>query len=887
MAQRRQAACGGVLGVALALAVVAPLRAQNAAEEVLTLTPQNTVILDGSVYAGRTLQYYLIKCLHDPQVATQYALDAKGDRAAAPAFPLLREGGAVLPEGKNVIAVGDTRFLTAEDRARLTGEGRAALVRRMGRVIVIAGAPINGSWDGPYFSVAKFLDLCAGVRFYGPEDPWISTPKAKEIRVNELNYYRRWPFAGLEVGYEKRNVEWLRMNANRGTMRATHALAPIFNPSKYAKTHPEIYEMRRGERRIPTGLTWNPCLSAAALPDLAMEHVRERRKANPTLTYVSFGVQDCAFDCECPECQASVKRHNGSYSNLYYAFLNKVAQECRKEFPGLYLTAYVYSNVRTPPVGMRIESNIVVDCVIKSYRFVDPAWLEYEKGRSKAFSDLGASWAVHDWCFSDVSPRSYMRAYASFLQWAAQNGMVGAVVEISSEENWYLEGPKYWLLMQLMQDPYQDVDQLLRQYCDDLYGPASETMYRFFSHFEDKYRYATNYIELNDLPRQEPAMYSAEDLKHERELLEKALAQGGGEAVVRERLTKVMRYFISHELWAQAVYEPQRLFRQAAASGSNDALLAFYLNDDASKVRAAMDYYLTRRTLPPDSNVRNTQLGMYPSLIANYTRGKQKLLDDLRQKAMEAVDLSAADARAADAVAARCLAYLRAALPTACRKENVRQFESILGKSLFIPRAPALPAIDGDLSDPAWKNAAELKDFLTQDLLDVPVHETTGRIMRVGDSVAIALTCRQQGAIGVWTPRDSQAGSLSWKESGVEIFLGKVRERDEKFPYAQYLINANGAFQGYRLAKDNRAGVQVVSVLDREKGVFVIEAVLPLKAEGYDLSGEKALSFNIYRKANTLATAKSAEDLPPATSAWYPVFGNPHLYGSRGIVFIE
>jgi len=83
---------------------------------------------------------------------------------------------------------------------------------------------------------------------------------------------------------------------------------------------------------------------------------------------------------------------------------------------------------------MRIEPNIVVDSVIKSYNFVSPAAMDYEKRRIRAFSDLGAKWLTHDWCFSGVSPRSYMRQYASFLQWAAQNGMVGIYVEWSGGE---------------------------------------------------------------------------------------------------------------------------------------------------------------------------------------------------------------------------------------------------------------------------------------------------------------------------------------------------------------------------------------------------------------------------------------------------------------------
>ncbi|MEI6502836.1 MAG: DUF4838 domain-containing protein, partial [Armatimonadota bacterium] len=287
--------------------------------EPLLLTPANTLILDSSVYAGATLQYYLLKNFVGPDAAAPYSLDKATDRAASPGFPLIKDDRvSALPTNKIVIAVGETRFLSDADRTRLSTRRRATLLRRQENVIIVAGAPVKGSWDGPYYGVARFLDVCAGVRFYGPEAPWISTPRTNAMTVGALDEFEPWAFPGLQVDHHPRNLEWLRMNGNRGTMRATHGLAVVFDPAKYGKTHPEIYELKGGARRIPSNLYWNPCLSAPTLPDVAMEHIRERMKADPSTTSISFGVQDCAFDCECPDCQASSKQYNGSYSKLYY-----------------------------------------------------------------------------------------------------------------------------------------------------------------------------------------------------------------------------------------------------------------------------------------------------------------------------------------------------------------------------------------------------------------------------------------------------------------------------------------------------------------------------------------------------------------------------------------
>ncbi|MBM4045248.1 MAG: DUF4838 domain-containing protein, partial [Planctomycetes bacterium] len=585
-----QTIIGCFLAVSAVCACVArPVAAQGttaAQAEPLTLTTENTVILDRSVYAGRFLQFYLIKFFVGEKEAAPYAVNEKSDRAGSRHFPLIAEDGKKpIPDGRNVIAVGDTRFLPPEERERLASNPGAILLRRVGKAVVVAGSPFNDGWGAPVKAMATFLDRVAGIRFYAPGDLWVSRPQRGSMTVATLDFFQPQLFVTSNLSaYIERNAEWLRMNpnANRMTLIANHNLANMFPPQKYGKTHPEIYEMRGGKRVVPAyldgGAAWNPCLSAEALPELAMSHVRGVMQKKLPPRSVSFGVMDCAFDCECPACQESVKRHNGSYSHLYYTFMNKVARMCQQEFPELYLTTLGYSNVRTPPVGMKVAPNIAIKVVTKTYRLVEPAWAQAEKARIKAFSDLGGKWWIHDWCFSGVSPRSYLRQYGAFLQWGHQNGMLGAYIEWTPGESWYLDGAKYWILMQLMSDPYQDVDLLWKRHCEDMYGTASETMYRFFAHFADRYVYAPNHIGLDDLPRQEPAMHTAEDLAYQRSLLEKAAGLTKDDSLAQQRLACVMRYFRAHELFAQATAEPHRLdftFKGAALEGftERDTLL--------------------------------------------------------------------------------------------------------------------------------------------------------------------------------------------------------------------------------------------------------------------------------------------------------------------------
>ncbi|MBM4049018.1 MAG: hypothetical protein FJ279_28295, partial [Planctomycetes bacterium] len=71
-----QTVIGCILAASTVCACVArPLAAQGttaAQAEPLTLTPENTVILDRSVYAGRFLQFYLIKFFVGEKEAAPY-----------------------------------------------------------------------------------------------------------------------------------------------------------------------------------------------------------------------------------------------------------------------------------------------------------------------------------------------------------------------------------------------------------------------------------------------------------------------------------------------------------------------------------------------------------------------------------------------------------------------------------------------------------------------------------------------------------------------------------------------------------------------------------------------------------------------------------------------
>jgi len=857
----------------------------------LQIRGNNTVLVDcGDPYASAYLQYFLMKYVAREKEAEKYLLDAKPapDRAAAPSFPVCRDLKK-LPSEKILIFLGPESslppdFLSAADRTRLKQARRnSILVKRYEHHVVLTKKDAD-LWN--LNPIRIFLDRAAGIRMYAPDGPdgleWVSFPKENFFTVTELDVFQEPYFIKATFSDTEQTRLWSRMNCmvTEGLeLRASHTIIRYFPPEKYYEKYPQLYPMNRaGERPKPSGNTWNPCL---ADPDLAARIALEEFKIQQPKGYASFGIMDCAYDCQCPVCQASLREHGGNAGYLWFTFLNKVAKEAARQFPGLYLTTYAYSNVGAPS-GMKLEPNIIVDNVIKSYRYTEPAYREGMQKEILAFADLGAGWVTHDWNFQGVTPRIYTRSLAALLQWGVRNGMRGILTEWTPEDSWYLAGAHYWILRQLISDPFQDPDSFWRQYCQDMFGPAWELMYRFYDLFQQKHVVGDAFYVRADWPRQEALGFDQDDLKLQRHWLEKALKMTQQDVLIQKRLKAIERYFRAHELLVMAVSTPGRLYHQHTVmekkTNLNREALAFYVNDDGARLMAFEDYY---------ENIQNPQdqySGIRFSYRNNYSRALGTIVTAIREQALQGIDLTKIRASTVTEIHQKISKIFRENLPASYLPNRARKIESLMKKIVYVPEVPQGPVFDGKLSDACWTKAATLDGFTLADIF-LPTREgnhTEGKIMRVGNHLVLGLVCQQPAGIWASTPPEVQTGTSLWRESSCEIFFGPYPQADEE-ECCQYIINSLGAFRGFRKARDNRAGVQCAVTIAPDKKAYTIEVALPLQVAGlYDYSEMKTLSFNIMRNPFSANTFNPGERI-----GWAPIFLTAQLPESRGLLLLK
>ncbi len=394
-----------------------------------------------------------------------------------------------------VLAVGQTRFAADADGKGLEPFGFR--IRRRGKAVIFAG----GSDKGALYGVVRFLDRLCGVRFYMPGELFTSRPEKTPITLCRIDI--------TEAPYVKVAASHTHGAPDGGTFMTLHGLdrRPTshqhtmyhrFLPDRYAEKYPKIFPTLNGERYIPQpgDQRWQPCFSEPTLVDAAVESATEFFREHPGIGYVAFSIQDAHVYCERDLASEVVTAHIANLgeedgrvqglSNLYWAWLNKVAERMEKTHPDKKIVGLVYASVRKPP-PFKLHKNIIAWMVFKisdiviDKRFTDN--LSYIKAWTNAASAVGH----HDWSYGYgfLIPRIYTGYFQkTFLEFEK----MGAPIRCAYAEagpNWGLDGPKLYLMARLWMDPHADVQAELKQFCDDMFGRAAGEMLAYFTLLED------------------------------------------------------------------------------------------------------------------------------------------------------------------------------------------------------------------------------------------------------------------------------------------------------------------------------------------------------------------------------------------------------------------
>jgi len=410
------------------------------------------------------------------------------------------------------IYVGHTDFAVSHGVQSVDMEQEEWLIRAAGRDLILTG----GRPRGTLYAVYRLLEDVVGVHWWNPYSETV--PHKPNLSVAGIHLrgkpaFRYRDIYMLYAGDGGRFAARNRLNrqgdrAIEGKFGGSVAYGPpyhvhtfylYFPPEQYFKEHPTWYSWIGGERRAERHqlcLT-NPELRKAFVDKLRAyiaSSARDAKEAGqPPPTVFSISQNDWHGACQCQSCQ-EIARREGSEAGPLLDFLNHVSDAIREDHPDVYLSTLAYQYTQSPPETIHPRDNIIVRLCDTTSNFSrsikDPHNAPFRKHLLR-WSRVAKNVRIWDYAvnYGTVQnkglPMPTVHTYATDYRFYAANNVEGVFTEHEYPVLADMRDLKVWMMMKLLEDPFQDYDVLLATFTDGFYGPAGRHIRLYLKAIEE------------------------------------------------------------------------------------------------------------------------------------------------------------------------------------------------------------------------------------------------------------------------------------------------------------------------------------------------------------------------------------------------------------------
>ncbi|MBQ7208126.1 MAG: DUF4838 domain-containing protein [Lentisphaeria bacterium] len=200
----------------------------------------------------------------------------------------------------------------------------------------------------------------------------------------------------------------------------------------------------------------------------------------------TLATNDNRNECQCPGCQALVKKHGWSGAKLY--FVNQIARRAAKKYPEVRFTTDSYGMHGFPPEnGMDPEKNVWIGI---AYGSTVPGrerdyFRPYAAPCNKVVRDLHLKWAkiatlmIADYWIDYNRPQypsTNVRTIAENLKFYKQLGVQSVKPECQGAHVTSFWRMRTYIGYRFMVDPSRDIDAEIERFCKAYYGKAAPQM---------------------------------------------------------------------------------------------------------------------------------------------------------------------------------------------------------------------------------------------------------------------------------------------------------------------------------------------------------------------------------------------------------------------------
>lgn len=388
-------------------------------------------------------------------------------------------------EGARLVVGSAAVDAAAPDLGAGTLKPEEILIRsRDGDVFLAGGGP-----RGALYAVYEFLEREVGVRWWTAEAtrvPWRPTLRVAPAGLRyapPFEYREPFWFVAFDPAWAARNkANGIQAGGDdlRGGRQAyegfVHTFYVLIPPEKYFAGHPEWFSEIGGAR---TAKDAQLCLTNEEMRRELVRNLESRLRADPAATIASVSQNDCQNPCACDRCRASDEAEGGPSGTLL-KFVNAVAADIEKDFPGVAIDTLAYQYTRLPPRAERPRGNVIVRLCSIECAFGRPL----EDPANRAFREDLEGWSriagrLYVWDYTTdfshyVQPHPNYGVLAPNLRLFARSHVRGVFEQGAYQSpGSEMAELRAWVLARLLWNPALDERELRREFLGGYYGPAA------------------------------------------------------------------------------------------------------------------------------------------------------------------------------------------------------------------------------------------------------------------------------------------------------------------------------------------------------------------------------------------------------------------------------
>jgi len=523
------------------------------------------------------------------------------DQATGARFAVTNESAA--PAGAKIL-VGRTAALSALmpgfDPKALGDDG--IILKTAGGNLFLSGHPQRG----PLYAADTFLEDEVGVRWWTSTETLI--PHRPTLTVSALDLRYAPPLRFRESyyldGFDARFKVRLKGNVSsrtrymlspmemipeayggnhrhiffKGRNSSFHSFYELLPPAAYFGKHPEWYSEIKGRR---THKNAQLCLTNDDMREELTRNALARLREDPGADIIQISQNDCAGRCTCAKCLAVEKEEGGvgTASGPLLRFVNRVAEDIEKAFPGVYVETFAYQYTRQAPEHVRPRANVLIRlCAIECSR-LQP--IDGDVRENRAFAADVEGWSriagrnLFGWDYvtdfsSYLLPNPNLRTLAPNIRFFVKHGASGL---FEQGDALCAAGDfvrlRHWVISHLLWNPDLDEGQLIGEFLKGYYGEKTgAALKRYLACINDcgadahialdcYQENVTSWLDFEDVTEATRLMNEALKTAEAEEARDPAGNRGLRDKVLREKLSLDHVWLINY-----AAYK-----RQAAALG--------------------------------------------------------------------------------------------------------------------------------------------------------------------------------------------------------------------------------------------------------------------------------------------------------------------------------